>query len=108
MGPGSLSDHAALAQLVSGTDAVIHIAGLTNTPDPAKFEAANVDGTAAVISAAKAAKSKAACLRVFTIGARAETVALWRVQSRGGRTGYGQRAGLDHRAPARRLWPARQ
>lgn len=55
---GSLSDNAALADLVSGTDAVIHIAGLTNTPDPANFTAANVDGTAAVIAAAKAAKVK--------------------------------------------------
>lgn len=55
---GSLSDHAALAQLVSGADAVIHIAGLTNTPDPVNFSAANVDGTAAVIAAAKAAKAK--------------------------------------------------
>lgn len=55
---GSLSDDAALAELVSGTDAVIHIAGLTNTPDPANFTAANVDGTATVIAAAKAAKVK--------------------------------------------------
>lgn len=55
---GSLSDNAALADMVSGTDAVIHIAGLTNTPDPANFTAANVDGTAAVIAAAKAAKVK--------------------------------------------------
>lgn len=55
---GSLSDTAALTELVSGTDAVIHIAGLTNTPDPADFTAANVDGTAAVIAAAKAAKVK--------------------------------------------------
>ncbi|MGB7373678.1 NAD-dependent epimerase/dehydratase family protein [Pontixanthobacter sp.] len=53
---GSLSDHAALTRLVSGADAVIHIAGLTNTPDPANFYAANVDGTAAVIAAAKAAR----------------------------------------------------
>ncbi len=55
---GTLSDQAALAELVTGTDAVIHIAGLTNTPDPAEFETANVTGTAAMITAAKMAKVK--------------------------------------------------
>jgi len=52
---GDLSDEAALAALVQGADAVIHIAGLTNTPDPAQFEAANVTGTAQVIAAMGAA-----------------------------------------------------
>ena len=55
---GSLSDENALAELVKGTDTVIHIAGLTNTPDPSDFKIANVDGTAAIIAAAKAAKVK--------------------------------------------------
>ncbi|MEL6737489.1 MAG: NAD(P)-dependent oxidoreductase [Pseudomonadota bacterium] len=50
---GTLDDHAGLAQLVRGSDAVLHIAGLTNTPDPAEFEAANVNGTANVIAAMK-------------------------------------------------------
>lgn len=48
---GDLSDNAALAALVAGADAVIHVAGLTNTPDPAAFEAANVTGTANVLAA---------------------------------------------------------
>lgn len=52
---GALSDTAALAALVEGVDAVIHIAGLTNAPDPAQFEPANVGGTANVIAAAQAA-----------------------------------------------------
>lgn len=55
---GTLNDADALTQLVSGADGVIHIAGLTNTPDPAEFEAANVTGTANMIAAAKAAKIK--------------------------------------------------
>ncbi|MEM6857251.1 MAG: NAD(P)-dependent oxidoreductase [Pseudomonadota bacterium] len=50
---GTLDDHAGLGQLVQGSDAVLHIAGLTNTPDPAEFEAANVIGTANVIAAMK-------------------------------------------------------
>ncbi|WP_338444965.1 NAD-dependent epimerase/dehydratase family protein [Pelagerythrobacter marensis] len=52
---GSLSDRAALARLVDGAEAAIHIAGLTSTLVPAEFEAANVAGTLALIEAAKAA-----------------------------------------------------
>jgi len=55
---GDLDDAEALAALVAGADAVVHIAGLTNTPDPAAFRAANVTGTAQVIAAMKAAGCK--------------------------------------------------
>lgn len=48
---GDLGDTAALATLVGGADAVIHVAGLTNTPDPAEFAVANVTGTANVLAA---------------------------------------------------------
>lgn len=48
---GTLSDTAALEQLVSGCDTVIHIAGLTNTPDPSEFHKANVTGTENLIAA---------------------------------------------------------
>lgn len=52
---GDLDTAEALAALVAGADAVIHVAGLTNTPDLAAFEAANVTGTANVIAAMQAA-----------------------------------------------------
>lgn len=52
---GSLADESALAELVRGAEAVIHVAGLTNTPDPAEFETANVAGTKALLDAAWAA-----------------------------------------------------
>ncbi|MBX7513318.1 NAD(P)H-binding protein [Qipengyuania sp. GH38] len=55
---GSLSDTASLETLCQGADAVIHVAGLTNTPDPATFREANVEGTARLIEAAKAKKVK--------------------------------------------------
>lgn len=48
---GDLGDTAALAALVAGAEAVIHVAGLTNTPDPAEFDVANVTGTANVMAA---------------------------------------------------------
>ena len=52
---GSLSDTRALAQLMEGVEAVIHVAGLTTSHDPADMEAANVEGTLNVIEAAVAA-----------------------------------------------------
>lgn len=52
---GDLAGTAALAALVAGADAVIHVAGLTNTPDPAAFTPANVTGTANVLAAMTAA-----------------------------------------------------
>lgn len=52
---GTLEDADALRELVEGAQAVIHIAGLTSTPNPERFEAANVSGTANMIAAAKAA-----------------------------------------------------
>ena len=55
---GDLADTAALAALVADADAVIHIAGLTNTPNPADFAAANVTGTANVIAAMKQAGAR--------------------------------------------------
>lgn len=52
---GDLGDRRALAKLVDGTEAVIHVAGLTHAQNPAAFEDANVAGTLAVIEAAHAA-----------------------------------------------------
>lgn len=48
---GSLSDKDSLMDLVRGSDAVIHVAGLTNAPDPSHFHAANVVGTQTLIRA---------------------------------------------------------
>lgn len=52
---GDLDNRAALAALVSGAEAVIHIAGVVNAADPAGFEAGNVNGTLNVIEACLAA-----------------------------------------------------
>lgn len=53
---GDLADKRALARLVDGAEAVIHIAGLTTSRDPDDFEAANVTGTLELIEAALKAK----------------------------------------------------
>ncbi len=55
---GGLGDPEALAALFKTASAAIHIAGLTNSVDPEAFYSANVEGTAAMIAAAKAAKVK--------------------------------------------------
>ena len=50
---GALDRPERLEQLLDGTEAVVHVAGVINAPDAAAFEAGNVAGTAAVIAAAK-------------------------------------------------------
>ena len=52
---GDLANKAALKRLVTGVEAVIHVAGVVNAPDAAGFEAGNVFGTLGVIEAAVAA-----------------------------------------------------
>ena len=52
---GDLDDTAALDRLVQGAEAVIHVAGVVNTPDPAELERGNVAGTLNLVEAALAA-----------------------------------------------------
>lgn len=52
---GDLADRAALARLVSGVSAVIHVAGVVNAPDLAGFEVGNVTGTLNVVEEAVSA-----------------------------------------------------
>jgi len=51
---GDLDHMAALRRLVRGTEAVLHVAGVVNAPDPAGFEAGNVAGTLNLIEACRA------------------------------------------------------
>lgn len=50
---GALDDAAALRSLMTGSDAVIHVAGVVNAPDRAGFEAGNITGTMALVDAAR-------------------------------------------------------
>lgn len=52
---GALDLPGSLDELVAGTDAVIHVAGVLTGRTAAEFDRANVDGTQAVLNAAKAA-----------------------------------------------------
>jgi uncharacterized protein YbjT (DUF2867 family) len=51
---GDLGNTTALAELLTGADVVLHVAGETNAPDRAGFATANIAGTAAMVQAAEA------------------------------------------------------
>jgi nucleoside-diphosphate-sugar epimerase len=52
---GDLADRAALARGVEGAEAVLHVAGVVNAPDPMGFHLGNVAGTEALVEAAELA-----------------------------------------------------
>ena len=72
---GALDDPAALAALVTGADAVIHVAGVINA-DAAGFEAGNVTGTAAILGAAEQAVV-GRFVHVSSLAAREPTLSLY-------------------------------
>lgn len=74
--PGDLSDRSALATLVAGADAAIHVAGVVSAPDPAIFEQANVVGTYALVKAAERAGPKRFVL-VSSLAAREPELSLY-------------------------------
>ena len=67
---GSLNDRIALAELVRGCDAVIHIAGVTNARDRRAFETANIAGVANLRQAIGALP----LVHVSSLAARAPTL----------------------------------
>nr|WP_208402926.1 NAD-dependent epimerase/dehydratase family protein [Sphingomonas japonica] len=52
---GTLEDAPALARLAGGADAVVHIAGVVNAPTRDGFLRGNIDGTRAMLAAARSA-----------------------------------------------------
>lgn len=90
---GSLSDPKSLATLCEGADCVVHVAGLTNTPDPAEFEEANVIGTRKLLHAAK---SQGAGRFVFTssLSAREPSLSLYGA-SKANAEAFVETSGLD-------------
>lgn len=73
---GALEDQAALEELVRGTDAVIHAAGVLSGRTAADFDRANVDGTQALIEAAKTA-GVARFVHVSSLAAREPRLSLY-------------------------------
>ena len=73
---GALDRPATLTALVAGADAVIHVAGVVNSPDAAGFEAGNVVGTGAMLSAAEKA-GIARFVHVSSLAAREPRLSLY-------------------------------
>lgn len=69
--PGALSDRGALATLVAGADAVIHVAGAIKARDRAGFMAVNRDGTTALAAAVRSEAPAARVVLVSSLAARA-------------------------------------
>lgn len=67
---GALDDDASLGRLVQGVDAVIHIAGVVNTPIAAAFDVGNRIGTEAVLAATRAVAPAARFVHVSSLAAR--------------------------------------
>lgn len=81
---GDLADAAALRRLVTGADAVIHVAGIIKARDPAEFTAANVDGTKAVAAALDAAAPNTRVIHISSLAAREPSLSPYCASKRGG------------------------
>ena len=68
--PGDLGDAAALARLVDGASAVVHVAGLVKARDAAAFLAVNRDGSARLAAAVAGAAPRARLVQVSSQAAR--------------------------------------
>ena len=67
---GSLADDEALAQLVLGADAVVHLAGSVRGADREAFDAVNVAGTRRLLAVLHATAPDARLVHVSTLAAR--------------------------------------
>jgi nucleoside-diphosphate-sugar epimerase len=74
--PGALDHPAALDALTGGTAAVIHVAGVISAPTAEQFDACNVDGTQAVLDAARRA-GVGRFVHVSSLAAREPTLSLY-------------------------------
>ena len=103
---GALEDPDSLRQLVEGSDAVIHIAGVISGRTAADFEPGNVTGTLTMLAAATAAGTQR-FIHVSSLAAREPAVALRRLEGQGRGAGQRLRPRLGNRPAARGLRPRR-
>lgn len=90
---GSLEDAGALERLVTGANAVVHIAGAINARDTAEFERCNVGGTLAMLAAATAA-GVTRFVQVSSLAAREPKLSLYGA-SKAKAEGLVEGSGLD-------------
>ncbi len=80
---GALDDADALRELCAGADVVLHIAGVVNAADWAGFQAGNVDGTAHILAASKAAGA-GRFIHISSLSAREPELSLYGRSKRAG------------------------
>ncbi|MEW5729426.1 MAG: NAD-dependent epimerase/dehydratase family protein [Pseudomonadota bacterium] len=71
---GSLADEAALRRLVAGAEVVVHMAGLTRSPDAKGFRLVNVGGARALGGAIRVEAPSARVVAVSSLAAREPTL----------------------------------
>ncbi|WP_027281206.1 NAD-dependent epimerase/dehydratase family protein [Roseomonas gilardii] len=81
---GDLADAAALRRLVSGAEAVVHLAGLTKARRPAEFLAVNRDGSARLAEAVAQVAPEARCVLVSSMAAREPGLSPYAASKRAG------------------------
>ncbi|MET0239069.1 MAG: NAD-dependent epimerase/dehydratase family protein [Sphingobium sp.] len=91
---GDLANPAALAALVAGADAVIHVAGAINAPDRAAFAAANAEGARLLAERARASGATRFIL-VSSLSAREPQLSDYGWSKREGERLVAQVPGLD-------------
>jgi nucleoside-diphosphate-sugar epimerase len=90
---GALDRRDALEELVRSSDAVIHIAGVINPPDPREFERGNVEGTLSLLAAATATGT-CRFVHVSSLAAREPAISLYGA-SKARAEEFVERSGLD-------------
>lgn len=94
---GDLADAAALRRLVSGAEAVVHLAGLTKARRPAEFLAVNRDGSARLAEAVAQVAPEAHCVLVSSLAAREPRLSPYAASKRAG-----EQAAVEALGPAGR------
>lgn len=86
--PGGLSDEGALARLCSGSDAVIHAAGLIKARNRAEFFAVNADGSARLARVAARVAPGARLILVSSMAAREPDLSNYAASKRAGEVAF--------------------
>lgn len=82
--PGDLSDAAALARLVAGADAVVHMAGVVRSVDPAAYAAINAAGSARLAEAVASHAPGARTVLMSSMAARMPALSPYAASKRAG------------------------
>lgn len=91
---GSLSDRSALARLVDGADAVLHLAGLIKAPGEAEFMRVNREGSAALAEIVAAQAPSAHFVQVSSLAARSPELSAYAASKRAGEDVVRERLGV--------------